>query len=87
MSKQRVFAIDFDGTLADTGAVKSKYLREKFGLHVEPHNCNRSKYLSHIGQAAYEARILDVIKRFACPKFTATLAVHGQAVLAGEISR
>ena len=40
-----------------------------------------------IGQAAYEARILDVIKRFACPKFTATLAVHGQAVLAGEISR
>ena len=40
-----------------------------------------------IGQAAYDARILEVIKRFACPKFTATLAVHGQAVLAGEISR
>ena len=40
-----------------------------------------------IGQAAYDARVLDVIKRFACPKFTATLAVHGRAVLAGEISR
>lgn len=40
-----------------------------------------------IGQAAYDARIYDVIKHFACPKFTATLAVHGQAVLAGEISR
>ena len=40
-----------------------------------------------IGQAAYDARVLEVIKRFACPKFTATLAVHGQAVLAGEISR
>jgi len=40
-----------------------------------------------IGQAAYDARVLDVIKRFACPKFTAILAVHGQAVLAGEISR
>jgi hypothetical protein len=40
-----------------------------------------------IGQAAYDARVFDVIKRFACPKFTATLAVHGQAVLAGEISR
>jgi hypothetical protein len=40
-----------------------------------------------IGQAAYDARVHEVIKRFACPKFTATLAVHGQAVLAGEISR
>jgi len=40
-----------------------------------------------IGQAAYEARVLDVIKRFACLKFAAILAVHGQAVLAGEISR
>ncbi len=40
-----------------------------------------------IGQAAYEARIHDVIRQFACPRFTATLAVHGRAVLAGEISR
>ncbi len=40
-----------------------------------------------IWQAAYDARVFEVIKRFACPKFTATLAVHGQAVLAGEISR
>ena len=40
-----------------------------------------------IGQAAYEARILEVVRYFGCPKFTATLAVHGQAVLAGEIAR
>jgi len=40
-----------------------------------------------IGQAAYDARVLDIINRFTCPKFTAILAVHGQAVLAGEISR
>jgi hypothetical protein len=40
-----------------------------------------------IGPAAYEARVLDVIRHFGCPKFAATLAVHGQAVLAGEISR
>ena len=38
-----------------------------------------------IGQAAYEARVLDVVERFGCQKFTATLAVHGQAVIAGEI--
>lgn len=40
-----------------------------------------------IGQTAYEARIHDVIRQFSCPRFTATLAVHGRAVLAGEISR
>lgn len=40
-----------------------------------------------IGQAAYDARILDVIRQFGCPRFTATLAVHGRAVIAGEIGR
>ncbi|SIS91012.1 hypothetical protein [Phaeovulum vinaykumarii] len=40
-----------------------------------------------IGEAAYEARILQVIRDFGCPRFSASLAVHGQAVLAGEIER
>jgi len=40
-----------------------------------------------IGQAAYDARVVDVIRQFGCPRFTATLAVHGRAVLAGEITR
>ena len=40
-----------------------------------------------IGQAGYDARVLQVIRRFGCPRFTAMLAVHGQAVLAGEIAR
>lgn len=40
-----------------------------------------------IGQAAYNSRVLDVIRQFDCPRFTAMLAVHGQAVMAGEISR
>jgi hypothetical protein len=40
-----------------------------------------------IGPAAYEARVVDVIRRFDCNRFAAILAVHGRAVLAGEISR
>ena len=40
-----------------------------------------------IGQAAYEGRVVDLVRRFGCPRFTATLAVHGQAVLASEITR
>lgn len=40
-----------------------------------------------IGMAAYEARVLEVIRQFGCQRFTAMLAVHGRAVLAGEIAR
>ncbi len=40
-----------------------------------------------IGQAAYDARVLEVIRQFGCQRFTATLAVHGRAVIDGEITR
>ena len=39
-----------------------------------------------IGQAAYDARVDDIIRQFGCPRFTATLAVHGRAVQAGEVA-
>lgn len=40
-----------------------------------------------IGQTAYDARVLEVVRQFGCPWFAATLAVHGQAAMAGEIAR
>ncbi len=40
-----------------------------------------------IGQAAYDARVIEVIQQFRCTRFAATLAVHGKAVMAGEIQR
>ena len=40
-----------------------------------------------IGQTGYDERVSDVIRQFGCPRFAATLAVHGSAVLAGEITR
>ncbi len=40
-----------------------------------------------IGQAAYDARILGVVREFRCPRFAAILGVHGQAVMAEEIAR
>ena len=46
-----------------------------------------SDLCSKIGMAAYEARVLEVIRQFGCQRFTAMLAVHGRAVLAGEIAR
>jgi hypothetical protein len=39
-----------------------------------------------IGQAAYDARVTEIMRRFGCPKFTATMAVHGRAVMIREIS-
>ena len=40
-----------------------------------------------IGDTAYNARVMKVITRFGCARFTAMLAVHGQAVMTGEIAR
>ena len=51
------------------------------------HGIEPRQMLRLIGQAAYEARVLDVIRQFGCPRFAATLAVHGRAVMAGEIVR
>ena len=40
-----------------------------------------------IGQTCYDQRVRLIIGRFGCPRFAATLAVHGQAVRVGEIAR
>jgi hypothetical protein len=40
-----------------------------------------------IGRTAYEERVRDVAVRFGCPMFAAILAVHGIAVISGEISK
>lgn len=40
-----------------------------------------------IDQTTYDGRVLDIVRQFGCPRFTATLAVHGRAVIDGEITR
>lgn len=37
------------------------------------------------GSADYHPRVRDFVEHYKCPYFAATLAVHGQAVAAGEI--
>ena len=65
--------------------------RELHGQIKAAPSANRQFHASDlcrlIGQAAYEARVLDVIRQFGCPRFTATLVVHGREVIAGEIPR
>ena len=40
-----------------------------------------------IGSAAYAARVIAISAQHGCSTFKATLVVHGQAVLEGEITR
>jgi len=51
---QKIIAIDFDGTIANTGMVKAKYLRDNFGVIVPAEGCNRTIYLPLIGDSAIE---------------------------------
>lgn len=46
---------------------------------------HRSDLIRWIGQAAYDARVAALIERYGGGRFAAELAVHGQAVRAGEI--
>jgi hypothetical protein len=77
-------------TLAPQRSVEPKEQELQDQIRAAP-SSNRQFHASDlcrlIGPAAYEARVLDVIRRFECPRFAAILAVHGRAVLAGEISR
>ena len=46
---------------------------------------HRSDLIRRIGQPAYDARVAALIDRYGGGRFAAELAVHGQAVRAGEI--
>jgi len=81
---QKVVAIDFDGTLANTGLIKSKYLLERHGVVVKPEGCNRTKYLPLIGLAAYEEMAELIYGRDSTLQ---TPVVDGAAVAIQELSQ
>jgi hypothetical protein len=71
-----------------TTCPQERHLVEQIGAApIRNRQFHASELCRAIGQAAYDARVLDVMEQFGCPRFTATLAVHGQAVIAGEIAR
>jgi hypothetical protein len=45
--------LDFDGTIADTNAVKSKWIQVELGMHVPPYLCDRSSAVPIIGEENY----------------------------------
>ena len=55
-----MFAIDYDGTIADTNAAKTLWIREHLGLVVPGHQCNRTACAPIIGLDAYERMSKEV---------------------------
>jgi hypothetical protein len=71
-----------------TTCPQERHLVEQIGAApIRNRQFHASELCRAIGQADYDARVLDVMAQFGCSRFTATLAVHGRAVLAGEIGR
>ena len=72
---------------SDTGNAETELVRLTRSAPVANRQFHAADLCRLIGHAAYEARVLNVIRKFGCQRFPATLAVHGRAVLAGEIAR
>jgi len=45
--------LDFDGTIADTNAVKSDWIKVELGMHVPPYLCDRTSAVPIIGDENY----------------------------------
>jgi uncharacterized HAD superfamily protein len=45
--------LDFDGTIADTNSVKSKWILDNLGRHIPAYSCDRSSLVPMIGEADY----------------------------------
>jgi hypothetical protein len=55
-----IIGIDFDGTLADTNSVKSRWIKEHLHLDVPPWLCDRTDCVPLIGREAYDTMADDV---------------------------
>jgi hypothetical protein len=51
--RKALIALDFDGVVADTNAVKARWIREHLNLEVDPLRCNRTQCVPLIGEDAY----------------------------------
>jgi len=55
-----IFGIDYDGTIADTNAMKAKWIKEHLNIKVHPWECDRLHCVPKIGLYNYK-KMEDVI--------------------------
>ena len=58
-----MFALDYDGTIADTNALKKQWIHKHLGMDVAPYNCDRTWCVPLIGEDSYNAMALDVYSK------------------------
>ena len=61
--RKKMFALDYDGTIADTNALKTQWIQKHLGLDVAPYNCDRTWCVPLIGEDSYNAMALDVYSK------------------------
>ncbi|MFC1606396.1 hypothetical protein ACFL47_00375 [Candidatus Latescibacterota bacterium] len=49
-----MFALDYDGTIADTNAIKTRWISDNLGLDVAPYSCDHTWCAPIIGEEDYK---------------------------------
>ncbi|OGO20315.1 MAG: hypothetical protein A2Z14_18520 [Chloroflexi bacterium RBG_16_48_8] len=57
-----MFAIDFDGTIADTNTLKSRWILNHLGIQIPPYACDKTTCVSKIGLNQYTRMAVEVYK-------------------------
>ena len=58
-----IVGIDFDGTIADTNAAKSVWIKRELGIDVPPYLCDRTSCAPIIGESEYNMMCVQVYSR------------------------
>ena len=71
------FGVDYDGTIADTNLMKTRWIREHLHKQVDPWQCDRTNCVPLIGAESYERMANTVYERtwsLAAPPVAGALA-------------
>jgi hypothetical protein len=66
INMESIFGVDFDGTICDTAALKSEYLKANWGFSVNPWEANRTTLTEKLGvlsQSSYDLMLETVCSR------------------------
>ena len=55
-----MFALDYDGVVADANALKSRWIRDHLGLDVPRYDCDLTSCVPIVGQEMYETMSVDI---------------------------
>jgi len=86
-----MFALDYDGTIADTNAIKTRWIRDNLDRDVAPYNCDHTWCAPIIGEDNYKRMSGVVYNREntrtaepipGAPEALKALAAHGPVYIA-----